>query len=91
MKLKSIIFKSELDFRNFIVKNSNDILNIFICEDNLDNCIYFYSFTSNNFLFETKEPTSNNFSYYVEIYKNLIDKLKISINSNHPKALKLIR
>lgn len=91
MKPSSIIFDSELDFRNFLIENSKDIKNIIIYEDNLDKYIYFYSFTINNLLLATKEPITNDFYYYSEIYENLIEKLKISINSNKTKVLKLIR
>ena len=67
MKVNSIILKSELEFREYITYNSEEILKIFIFEDKLDNLIFFYCFT-NDSMIAVKENLIKPFSYYKEIY-----------------------
>lgn len=91
--MNTIVYDSELKFRKYLIKNSDDIINVIILEDKLDNIIYFYSFTNNNFIISSKEYSKEAFEYYSKIYKNLLKKLKLDIeyNSNNPKVLKLIK
>lgn len=89
--MDTIIFDSEVKFRKYLIKNSENISNIIIFEDSLDNTIFFYSFTTNNLILASKNSLNNNFEYYLKIYKKIITKLNLNIeyNSKNPKVLKL--
>ena len=86
----SIIFKNELEFREYITYNSEEILKIFIFEDELDNIIFFYAFT-NDLIVAAKENMLKPFSYYEEIYKLLSKKIKLSAYLKKDKVLKLTK
>lgn len=88
MKINSIVFNSEIEFRESVIYNYNYIDKIYIFEDSLDNIIYFYCFLYNKSFFATK-TYNNDFIYYSTIYKKLQKELKISFESKNPKILKL--
>ena len=89
--MDTIIFDSEVKFRKYLIKNSENISNIIIFEDSLDNTIFFYSFTTNNLILASKNSLNNNFEYYLKIYKKIITKLNLNIEyeTKNPKVLKL--
>lgn len=91
--MDTIIFDSEVKFRKYLIKNSENISNIIIFEDSLDNTIFFYSFTTNNLILASKNSLNNNFEYYLKIYKKIITKLNLNIEyeTKNPKVLKLIK
>ena len=91
MKLNTHILSSELEFRNYIQKDIENIIKIIIFEDILDKTIFFYCFMNNNTIIATKESTLNNFSSYVKLYKDLTNKYKFhTINNKKTKTLRLI-
>lgn len=89
--MNTIIFDSEIKFRKYLIKNSEDIISIILFEDKLDNTIFFYCFMNNNLILASKNSSINNFEYYLEIYMKLIVKLNLYIeyNTKNPKVLKL--
>lgn len=91
LNLESSIFNSELEFREQIILNYKFIDKIFVFADELDKKIYFYCFLLNGNIFATKETLKNNFSYYNEIYKNMMLKLELNVffESNKHKVLRL--
>ena len=91
--MNTIIFDSELKFRQYLIKYSKNINNMIILEDKLDNIIYFYSFTCDDLIIATKESSLKNFEYYTKIYKKLTKKLGLDIEYNqaNPKVLKLTK
>ena len=72
MKLNTHILSSELEFRNYIQKDIENIIKIIIFEDILDKTIFFYCFMNNNTIIATKESTLNNFSSYFSKIKRWI-------------------
>ena len=88
MITKTIILKNELEFREYITYNSEEILKIYIFEDYLDNTIFFYSFT-NDTIVATKEIKEKPFYYYKEIYSLLSSKIKMQTYEQKSKVLKL--
>lgn len=66
--MNTIILNNEIDFRNYLISNKDDIIKIYIFEDNLDNYIYFYAFLTNEVI-ATKEKGS--FENYYILYKTL--------------------
>lgn len=91
--MNTIIFNSELEFRNYLIEHLEDILNVILLEDKLDSVIYFYSFTKNDLLLASKELSIKDFDYYSKKYKKLIKILKLNIDyiCDNPKILKLIK
>ena len=87
--MNTIIFDSELKFRQYLIKYSKNINNMIILEDKLDNIIYFYGFTCDDLIIATKESSLKNFEYYTKIYKKL--GLDIEYNQANPKVLKLTK
>ena len=77
MELKTIVFNSELEFRKYVILNSNKSSRIIVFEDVLDNVIFFYSFIKDDLIVSTKERLNNNFSTYRKIYSNLTSKLQL--------------
>lgn len=88
---KSYIFNSELEFRNYIILNIEDVDKIWIFEDDLDHMIFFYCFLLDGSFIATKELSTNNFDSYKKVYKKLMKLLKLHIiqEHNHSKILKL--
>lgn len=93
MELKTIIFNSELEFRNYVILNSKDIFHILIFEDVLDCTIFFYCFTKTYWLVATKEPSSKGFSTYEDIYTDLSKEngFKIVAIYNQKNALRFVK
>lgn len=91
--MNTIIFNSELEFRNYLIEHLEDILNVILLEDKLDSVIYFYSFTKNDLLLSSKELSIKDFDYYSKKYKKLIKTLNLSIDyiNDDPKILKLTK
>lgn len=77
MELKTIIFNSELEFRKYVILNSNQASRIIVFEDVLDNTIFFYCFIKEDLIVSAKERSANNFSTYREIYSNLASNLQL--------------
>ena len=82
MELKTIIFNSELEFREYVIQNSKRISHIIVFEDFLDHTIFFYCFLEGSLIVATKEQSANNFSTYKKIYQQLATELELLINSN---------
>lgn len=76
MELKSKILSSELEFRKYIIQNRRDIKRIFICEDSLDNLIYFYCFANDNVFVATKEQSAKKMASFIKTYLKLSFELK---------------
>lgn len=91
--MNTIIFNSELEFRNYLIEHLEDIINVMVLEDKLDSVIYFYSFTKNDLLLASKELSIKDFDYYSKKYKKLIKILKLNIDyiNDDPKILKLTK
>ena len=91
MKYKGIILSSELDFREYLIQNFENISKIFIFEDSLDNIIYFYCFFNNYIFIATKEKLEKTFFYYKNLYNQLAQEYKFKniTKSNQEKVLKL--
>lgn len=91
--MNTIIFDSELKFRKYLIKNSSNIIYVILLEDKLDNTIFFYSLTKDNYIIASKELLSDNYDYYSKIYIKLVNKLNLDIEytTNNPKSLKLTR
>lgn len=91
--MNTIIFDSELKFRKYLIKNSSNIIYVILLEDKLDNTIFFYSLTKDNYIIASKELLSDNYDYYSKIYIKLVNKLNLDIEytTKNPKSLKLIR
>lgn len=89
--MNTIIFDSELEFRNYLIENSESIISIMLFEDKLDNVIYFYSFTKNSLIIATKELSIKNYDYYNKKYLKLIKTLNLNVEYtiDSPKVLKL--
>ena len=52
---KMKVLKSELEFRKYIILNSNLISKIIIFEDSLEGITYFYCFSNDEVIAATKE------------------------------------
>lgn len=92
MKLNTHILSSELEFRNYIQKDIENIIKIIIFEDILDRTIFFYCFMNNNTIIATKESSLNNFNFYLKLYKNITNKYKFQhITNKKEKTLRLIK
>ncbi len=91
--MNTIIFDSELKFRKYLIKNSSNIIYVILLEDKLDNTIFFYSLTKDNYIIASKELLSDNYDYYSKIYIKLVNKLNLDIEytTKNPKSLKLTR
>lgn len=88
--MDTFILNSELEFRNYIISFSNEIMKIIIFEDTLDNIIYFYCFTR-KLILATKE-SNKPFVDYVSIYTQIKDKLNLkTCIEEQKKVLRLIR
>ena len=93
MGLKTIIFNSELEFRNYVILNSKRISSIIVFEDLLDCTIFFYCFFQEGLIVATKEHSENNFSTYRKIYQQLKAELNLRNEPylNQQNVIKLIR
>ena len=89
MKLNSIVYKSEIDFRNFVLHNINNIDKLYVFEDVLDKIIFFYCITKNNYYVSSKVESSS-FNIYKRIYEEINNKLGLKKEYNE-KTLKLKR
>lgn len=91
--MNTIIFDSELEFRNYLIENSESIISIMLFEDKLDNVIYFYSFAKNSLIIASKELSIKNYDYYNKKYLKLIKTLNLNIEYtiDSPKVLKLTK
>lgn len=91
--MNTIIFDSELKFRKYLIKNSSNIIYVILLEDKLDNTIFFYSLTKDNYIIASKHSSITDFDYFYKIYQKLMKKLELNIEytSNNPKSLKLTR
>ena len=91
MKYKSIIFDSELKFREYLIQNFEQIYKLFVFEDSLDNVIYFYCFFNNYVMIAAKEKVKSNFCYYAKLYKELAKMYELEdiTKSGTDKVLKL--
>jgi hypothetical protein len=89
--MNTIICNSELEFRNYLIEHSDEIINVMVLEDKLDKVIYFYSFTKNSLIIASKEFYPKDFGYYSKKYQKLIKTLGLNIEyiGNNPKILKL--
>ena len=87
MKYNYIGFNSELEFRNYVLHNKNNIDKLYVFEDTLDNIIFFYCITINGTIVATKLK-SNCFNAYSNLYKKINDELLLNVYSNK-KSLKL--
>ena len=79
--MKTIIFKNEIEFREFIINSQEEIIKTIIFEDPPDNIIYFYCFTANHII-ATKE-LKKEYQYYANIYKELNSILNLNINQKN--------
>ena len=86
MKSEINIFNSELEFRNHVILNSKRISQIYVFEDILDSIIFFYCFREDYSVFATKEASSNNFSYYREIYMHLASIINLKFTDNYTQT-----
>ena len=89
--MNTIILNTELEFRNYIIKNINNILQIILFEDELDQIIFFYCFFQNDIIIATKEPACKNFSFYKKTYHLLNQELSFIEKENKSKSLRLIK
>ena len=79
---KMKVLKSELEFRKYIILNSNLISKIIIFEDSLEGITYFYCFSNDEVIAATKELSSNIFSKFREIYVKLSKVLNFNFKLN---------
>ena len=77
MELKTIIFNSEPEFREYVILHSKDIERIIVFEDIPDHTIFFYSFTKQGIIIATKEPARKEFSSFQETYTQLANELHL--------------
>lgn len=91
--MHTIVFNSEKEFRKYLIKNYEDIINVILLEDKLNNYIFFYSFTNNNLIITSEHSSLTNFDYFSKTYQKLMKKLELSIEytTSDPKYLKLIK
>ena len=93
MEIKTTIFNSEIEFRKYVILNSDNVSQIIIFEDILDSTIFFYCFTKNSFIVATKEHTKKGIYFDGEIYQRVakILKFEFAINLNNPLTIKLVK
>ena len=93
MEFESIIFKSELEFRNYVVQNIKDISKIIVFEDILENNLYFYCFINESIIVGTKEQSIKRFDFYKEIYQSLTKEWDFNTipEQSQFKILKLVK
>lgn len=93
MEFKSIIFESELEFRNYVEQNRKDISKIIVFEDILENNIYFYGFIQESLMVAAVEHAMDKFDFYEKVYQSLIEELNFYIIpiKSQSKVLKLVK
>ena len=80
MELQTIIFNSELEFRNYVIHNSGRALHIIVFEDVLSNVVFFYCFFQGGLVVAAKEFLwDDSFFVYKEIYEHLATKLRFRL------------
>ena len=91
--MNTIIFNSEIEFRNYLIDHSDNIINVMLLEDRLDNVIYFYSFTNDSLIIAAKESSIKNYDYYNKKYRKLVKLLNLDLEytNNNPKVLKFTK
>ena len=79
VEIKTIIFDSEKEFRNYLTQNQTNIESIFVFEDTPDHIIFFYCFMGKDLIIATKEPSTKNFFAYKKSYQKLATKFNLAI------------
>ena len=82
MCLKTIVFDSEVEFRECVIQHLNDIYKIIIFEDVPDKIIFFYCFAKKGLILSAKEPSIKKFCLYKKRYYLLAEKHSFSISSD---------
>jgi hypothetical protein len=77
--IKTIIFDSEKEFREYVIQNSQNIKSIIVFEDTPDHVIFFYCFLKKGLIIATKEPSTKNFFAYKKSYQKLATKFNLTI------------
>ena len=77
--IKTIIFDSEKEFRNYLTQNQKNIESIFVFEDTPDHVIFFYCFMKKDLIIAAKEPSTKNFFTYKKSYQKLATKFNLTI------------
>lgn len=81
MEIKTIIFGSEPEFRDYVIRHSKDIIRIVIFEDKLDNKIFFYCFMTKRLIVATSEPLTITYEFFHKAYITLANSLNLQITS----------
>ena len=71
MKIRSILLSSELEFRNYVISNSQNISQVIIFEDILDCVSFFYCFCKDGTIVATKEFMCKSFSFFRKTYNDV--------------------
>ncbi len=88
MRLDTIIFNSELEFRNYVIQNLKTIDGLIIFEDPLEDVLFFYGFWQNSVVIATKEHSCSKFEKYKKIYKKIANMYYLNANCNITNFLK---
>lgn len=91
MKIKNIIFKSEQEFRKYIMTNFKNITKIYVFEDFKNNAVFFYCFFQKEQIVISKEISLNKYTLYKRLYQEIITEFQIPIQLEYQniKSLKL--
>ena len=87
MEFKTIIFNSELELRDYVIRHSKGICQIVLFEDILDSTIFFYWFYKERLIIAAKESSQKNFSSFLEKYNRLASEHNFNISSSFNQML----
>lgn len=83
MKIRTVILSSEVEFRNYVISNSQNISQVIIFEDILDCVSFFYCFCKDGTIVATKEFMCKSFSFFRKTYNDVAAHTNLSV-SNYP-------